>query len=189
MARQLRAAAVTGEKRTRKELMQEYFQVGIFTNTHGVRGEIKVFPTTDDPRRFRKLKEVIMRTAEGDITLEVASTRVQKQMILMRFRGIDNINDIEKYKGSGLFVHRKDAIPLGEDEYYIADLIGLSVKNEEGVLLGKITEVLKTGSNDVYVVTSADREWLFPAIPDCVRQVDLEAGVMTVHVMDGLEEL
>jgi len=169
--------------------MEEFFQVGIYTNTHGVKGEIKVFPTTDDLSRFKKLKEVIMRTREGDITMKVAGTRMQKQMVLMRFAGIDNINDIEKYKGSGLFVHRKDAIPLKENEYFIADLIGLAVKNDEGKLLGKLTEVLQTGSNDVYVVKNAEREWLFPAIPECVQSVDVEAGEMIVHIMDGLEEL
>ncbi len=169
--------------------MEEFFQVGIYTNTHGVRGEIKVFPTTDDISRFKKLKEVILRTKEGDITMKVAGTRLQKQMVLMRFAGIDNINDIEKYKGSGLFVHRKDAIPLKENEYFIADLIGLSVKGDDGREFGKLTEVLQTGSNDVYVVQGEGREWLFPAIPDCVQSVDLAAGEMTVHVMDGLEDL
>ncbi|MBQ6362245.1 MAG: ribosome maturation factor RimM [Lachnospiraceae bacterium] len=169
--------------------MEEFFQVGIFTNTHGVRGEIKVFPTTDDLSRFKRLKEVIMRTKEGDITMKIAGTRMQKQMVLMRFAGIDNINEIEKYKGSGLYVHRKDAIPLEKNEYFIADLIGLAVEGDDGRQFGKLTEVLQTGSNDVYVVKNAEREWLFPAIPDCVQSVDIEAGRMIVHVMDGLEEL
>ncbi len=169
--------------------MEKFFQVGIFTNTHGVRGEIKVFPTTDDISRFKKLKEVILRTKEGDITMKIAGTRMQKQMVLMRFAGIDNINDIEKYKGSGLFVHRKDAIPLKENEYFIADLIGLAVESDDGRQFGKLTEVLQTGSNDVYVVNDGKKEWLFPAIPDCVQRVDIEAGRMIVHVMDGLEEL
>jgi len=169
--------------------MEQFFQVGIYTNTHGVRGEIKVFPTTDDPKRFRKLKRVIMRTQQGDQTLEIEQVRFARQMVLLRFRGIDNINDIEKYKGSGLFIPREDAVPLKKDEYFIADLIGLGVKTDDGRELGTLEEVLQTGANDVYVVRGAEREWLLPAIADCVQSVDPEGGVMVVHLMPGLEDL
>ena len=169
--------------------MEKFFQVGIYTNTHGVRGEIKVFPTTDDPNRFRKLKKVIMRTEKGDRLMEVQSVRFSKQFVLMKFRGIDNINDIELYKGSGLYVPREDAIPLGKDEYFIADLIGITVYTDEGEELGRLTEVLQTGANDVYVVTGEGREYLLPAIADCVQEVDPEGERMVVHMMEGLLDL
>lgn len=169
--------------------MEEFFQVGIFTNTHGIRGEIKVFPTTDDPKRFRRLRQVILRTGEGDKLLEIGQVRFQKQMVLLKFRGIEDINAIEKYKGCGLFVPRSQAIPLGKDEYFIADLIGLSVFTDEGELLGPLTEVIQTGANDVYVVNSSEGELLLPAIADCVQSVDIGKGTMVVHMMEGLRDL
>ncbi|MCD8124902.1 MAG: ribosome maturation factor RimM [Lachnospiraceae bacterium] len=169
--------------------MEQFFQVGIYTNTHGVRGEIKVFPTTDDPRRFRRLKQVILRTPKQDMALEIESVRFSKQMVLLKFKGIDNINDIERYKGSGLFVPREQAVPLKKDEYYIADLIGITVFTDEGQELGTLSEVLQTGANDVYVVQTGERELLLPAIADCVQSVDVEAGRMVVHLMEGLLDL
>ena len=169
--------------------MEPYFQVGIYTNTHGIRGEIKVFPTTDDPKRFKRLKQVILRTPKEDRIMEIESVRFAKNMVLLKFKGIDNINDIERDKGSGLFIPREQAVPLGKDEYFIADLIGLTVVTDEGETLGTLSEVLQTGANDVYVVQTADGELLLPAIADCVQSVDPEGGQMTVHMMEGLREL
>lgn len=169
--------------------MEEFFQVGIYTNTHGIRGEIKVFPTTDDPKRFRKLKQVIMRTPKEEKLLDIEGVRFSKQMVILKFKGIDNINDIERDKGSGLFIPRSQAVPLKKDEYFIADLIGLEVSTDEGEVLGTLTEVLQTGANDVYVVRTGEKELLLPAIADCVQTVDIEGGRMVVHMMDGLAEL
>ena len=169
--------------------MEDFFQVGIYTNTHGIRGEIKVFPTTDDPKRFKKLKQVIMRTPKEDRIYTIEQVRFAKQMVLLKFKDVDNINDIERYKGSGLFVPRAEAVPLGKDEYFIADLIGITVSTEEGRVLGQLQEVLQTGANDVYVIRGEEREWLLPAIADCVQKVDVEAGTMTVRLMPGLEDL
>ncbi len=169
--------------------MEQFFQVGIYTNTHGVRGEVKVFPTTDDPERFRKLKHVILRTKQGDLDLKVASVRFAKQMVLMKFAGIDNINDIERYKGSGLYVPREEAIPLKEGEHYIADMIGIQVSSDEGEDLGTLTEVIQTGANDVYVVSRDGRELLIPAIRECILHVDVEQEKMMVHLLDGLRDL
>ena len=169
--------------------MEEFFQVGIYTNTHGIRGEIKVFPTTDDPRRFRKMKHVILRTEKGDRDLEIESVRFAKQLILMKFRGIDSINDIERFKGSGLYVPREEAIPLKKGEHYIADMIGLAVTTDEGEDLGTLTEVIRTGANDVYVAEKDGRELLIPAIRDCILEVDVEGGRMVVHLLEGLRDL
>lgn len=169
--------------------MEQFFQVGVYTNTHGVRGEIKVYPTTDDPKRFRKLKQVILRTPKQEMMLEIESVRFSKQMVLLKFKGIDNINDIERYKGSGLFVPREQAVPLKKDEYFIADLIGITVFTEDGAELGRLSEVLQTGANDVYVVQTGEWELLLPAIADCVQSVDVEAGRMVVHLMEGLLDL
>ncbi len=108
--------------------MEDYLQVGVIANTHGVRGEVKVFPTTDDPARFKKLKTVILDTGKERIGLEITQVKFFKNMVLLKFRDFDNINDIEPYKGKGLFVTREQAVACGEDEYFIADLIGVEVK-------------------------------------------------------------
>ena len=103
--------------------MEQFLQVGAITSTHGIRGEVKVFPTTDDPARFKKLKKVILDTGKRQIDMEIQSVRFFKQFVIVKFKGIDNINDVEQYKGSSLFVSRENAVSLEENEYYIADLI------------------------------------------------------------------
>ena len=161
--------------------------MGIISSTHGVRGEVKVFPTTDDVKRFRRLKEVILETGREERVLEIEGVKFFKQFAILKFRGIDSINDIEKYRGCGLFVTRENAVKLKENEYFIADLIGIAVEDETGAVLGKVEDVIETGANDVYQIRMADgRELLLPAIRQCVLSVDVEAGRMRVHVLDGL---
>lgn len=167
--------------------MENRFQVGIISSTHGVRGEVKVFPTTDDVRRFKKLKCVILDTGKEERVLEIEGVRFFKQFAILKFKGIDNINDIEKYRGQSLYVTRENAVRLKKDEYFIADLIGISVQDENGSVIGTLQDVIETGANDVYQIAMNDgRELLLPAIKQCVLEVDVEAGFMKVHVMDGL---
>ena len=170
--------------------MEDLLQVGVITTTHGVRGEVKVFPTTDDANRFKILKNVILDTGKEQLDLEIAQVKFFKNLVILKFKGIDNINDIEKYKGKSLYVTRENAVKLKKNEYFIADLIGLKAVSEDGTELGKITDVLQTGANDVYVVQQEDgQEVLIPAIRDCVLNVDLEAGIMTLHLLDGLLDI
>lgn len=167
--------------------MENYLQVGAITSTHGIRGEVKVFPTTDDPERFKKLKQVILDTGRERKELEIEGVKFFKQFVILKFKGIDNINDIEKYKGKNLFVSREHAVKLKKDEYFIADLIGMQVILEDGSLFGKLTDVLQTGANDVYCVeTDQHGEVLLPAIGECIKNVDVEKGEMTVHILQGL---
>lgn len=167
--------------------MIEELQVGVITQTHGIRGEVKVFPTTDDVNRFKKLKEVILETGKERLTLTVAGVKFFKQYVILKFREYDSINDIEKYKGARLLVPREKAVKLQKDEYFVADLIGMQVATEDGEPFGRLKNVLETGANDVYVVETAEgKEVLLPAIKECVLQVDMEKGVITVHIMDGL---
>lgn len=169
--------------------MEDRFQVGVITTTHGVRGEVKVFPTTDDVKRFKRLKKVILDTGKEEKILEVEGARFMKNLVLLKFKGYDSINDIEKYKGCSLYVTREDAVRLRKDEYFVADLIGMEVFLEDGSAFGKLTDVMTTGANDVYVITIADRrEILVPAIKDCILSVDLEAGRMEIHLLPGLME-
>ena len=133
--------------------MEELFRVGVISNTHGIRGEVKVYPTTDNVRRFDDLKEVILDTGKEQLNLHVTSVKYFKNMVILKFKEFDNINDIIPYKGMDLLVTRENAIPLEEGEYYIADIIGSKVITDEDKILGTLTDVLQTGANDVYVVT------------------------------------
>lgn len=166
--------------------MEDLFRVGVIANTHGIRGEVKVFPTTEDPKRFEWLKEVILDTGKEKLPLEITNVRFFKNLVIVKFKGIDNINDIEKYKGKDLYVTRENAIPLEEDEYYIADIIGADVFTEDGEKFGVLTDVLETGANLVFVVEHEAKEVLLPAIPDCVKEVDTEKRKVTVHILPGL---
>ena len=170
--------------------MEDLLQVGIITSTHGVRGEVKVYPTTDDPRRFRRLKEVVLDTGREKLNLEIEGVKFFKQFVILKFKGLDNINDIEKYCQKSLYVTRKNAVRLQRDEYFIADLIGLKVQDEDGTELGMVKDVIETGANDVYEVEMADgRSLLLPAIKQCILNVDVENGMMQVHVLEGLLDL
>ncbi len=178
--------------------MEDLLQVGAIATTHGVRGEVKVFPMTDDVNRFKKLKKVLLDTGKDYLELEISQVKFFKNMVILKFQGIDNINDVEKYKGKALFVTREHAVKCEKDEYFIADLIGIEVRTEEGKLLGELAEVLQTGANDVYVVKISgespyldrvpgkEKELLLPAIRECVLGVDMQERNMKVHLMAGL---
>lgn len=163
--------------------MESLLQVGVVTSTHGLKGEVKVYPTTDDPTRFKSLKKVLLQGEETRIT----GVKFFKQFVILKFEGIDEIDTAQKLKGQGLFVTREDAVPLEQNEYFIADLIGLTVITEDGSVLGTVSDVLTTGANDVYVVkTDSGREVLLPAIRECILEISVEEGRMRVHLMPGL---
>lgn len=164
-------------------------QIGTITSTHGIRGEVKVFPMTDDNKRFKKLKECFIEYRNEWIPVVCKSVKFFKNMVILGFEGIDNINDVEKYRQCKLYVDRQHAVALEKDEYFIADLIGLSVYTQEDNCLGVLTEVIPTGANDVYVVVDTDKkERLIPAIKDCILAIDLENKKMTVKLLKGMEE-
>lgn len=185
--------------------MEDYFKVGIITATHGLGGEVKVYPTTDDVRRFGRLKEVIylkgssavLSGQRADIperspdascpVLKIESVKYLKQLAVLKFQGIDSLEDAQKYCKGLLFVTRDKAVRLKKDEYFVADLIGLAVRDEDGTEIGSLKDVLETGANDVYVISLKDgREFLLPAIKQCVLEVDVEAGFIRIHILEGL---
>lgn len=167
----------------------EYLRVGVISNTHGIRGEVKVFPTTDDVKRFQSLKKVTLDTGREYLELEIQGVRFFKQMAILKFKGIDTINEIEKYKGKDLLVQRKDAVPLKENEYFIYDIIGAAVFLEDGTAFGKIKEVLATGANDVYVITRENgQEVLVPVIKECVLDINTIKKEVRIRLMKGLIE-
>lgn len=176
--------------------MEEFFKVGIITSTHGLKGEVKVYPTTDDVRRFKRLKKVTLSVERGisagkpqgtDLVLEIEGVKFFKQFAILKFKGIDSIEDAQQYRKASLLVPRSEAVRLGKDEYFVADLIGLTVRNEDGAEIGILKDVMETGANDVYVIALSDgRELLLPAIRQCVLEVDVEAGFVRVHILEGL---
>ena len=170
--------------------MTDRLKVGVVTSVHGIKGEVKVFPTTDDSRRFKKLKQVYLDTGKELLSLEIEGVKFFKQMVILKFKGYENPNDVMKFRQKELWIDRKDAVRLSKDEYFIADLIDMEVCDEEGKLIGTLKDVISTGANDVYAVeTPEGKEVLFPAIKQCVLDVDTEARKMTVHVMEGLLDL
>lgn len=168
--------------------MEQYFEIGKITGTHGIRGTMRVFPTTEDPSRFERLKEIIVEIRGKQETFHIQKVAFHKQFVLLTVKEITDINVAELYKNGRILIPDAMAIPLGEDEYYNRDLYGLKVVTEEGEELGELTEIFPTGSNDVYVVKKdgKGKELLLPAIKDCIKNVDLENGVMTVKLLEGL---
>lgn len=180
---ELRAVVVN----RRMENMEQFLRVGVISSTHGIRGEVKVYPTTDDPERFLDLDEVILDTGREHKILEIEGVKFFKNQVILKFKGYDNINDIEKYLKKDLLVDREHAVELGENENFIADLIDMEVVTDEGKVLGTLTDVIETGANDVYAVkTPEEKEILLPAIRDCILDVNVDEKRMTVHVMEGL---
>ena len=166
--------------------MEDLLKVGVITTTHGVRGEVKVFPTTD-PERFLDLEYVILDAGREMKKLEIRNVKFFKNLVILKFDGIDNINDIEKYKGKSLLVDREHAVKLKKDEYFIADMIGMDVFTEEGELFGALKDVMETGANDVYIIEMTDgKEVLVPAIKQCILDVDIENRKMVIHLLEGL---
>lgn len=169
--------------------MEDLLKVGIISSTHGIKGEVKVFPTTDDPQRFKKLDRVLLDSGKEKRELKIQSVKFFKQFVIVKFAEINDINDVEQYKGSSLWVTRKQAVTLDKDEYFIADLIGISVTAPKEQLKGRLKDVIETGANDVYVIELSDgRELLLPAIKECVLSVDIEKGEMQIRLLDGLLE-
>lgn len=170
--------------------MEELLRVGVITTTHGVRGEVKVFPTTDDPERFEDLDRIILDTGREKKELRIEGVKYFKQLVILKFKGLNNVNDVERFRQAQLYVRREDAVPCEEDENYIADLIDMEVYSDKGEKLGILEDVYETGANDVYIVRmESGKELMLPAIKDCILDVNVEENRMTVHVLDGLMDL
>lgn len=185
--------------------MDQLLRIGVVTSTHGLKGEVKIYPTTDDPQRFKKLKETILGEREKDhfsgtgspnytipvgTKLHPESVRFFKQFVIVKFREYSGIEQVEPLKGRELWVDRDNAVKLAPGEHFIADLIGLSVITEEGEELGTLTDVLQTGANDVYEVQmTSGKELLIPVIDECILEINEQEGFVRVHLLDGLLDL
>ncbi|MGI6042249.1 MAG: ribosome maturation factor RimM [Candidatus Alectryocaccobium sp.] len=167
--------------------MEQYLRVGVITTTHGLRGEVKVFPTTDSKERFLEIDEVVLRTSREETVLHIEKVRFFKQLVIVKFKEYNRIEDVENLKQAELYVSRDNAAPLEEGEYYIGDLIGMKVFTDDGEEFGEILDVMETGANDVYVIdTQKYGEVLIPAIKQCILEVDIQSERMTIHLLPGL---
>jgi 16S rRNA processing protein RimM len=167
--------------------MEDLLRIGVVTTTHGIHGEVKVYPTTDDVKRYKKCDEVILVTKEGNLTLHVEHTKFFKNLVIVKFKEFDNINQVEGFRKCDLMVTRENAVPLAEGEYFLCDVIGCRVEDERGNEIGTVTDTIETRANSVFVIQTVDgKEVLFPNIPDCIREVDVSAGVVVARVMKGL---
>ena len=164
-----------------------YFEIGKVVGTHGIKGTFKVYPTTEDPSRFELLKEVIFDFRENKEVFKIKNVAYHKNIVLLTVKEIDDINVALKYKDAKILIPDELALPLEEDEYYIRDLYDMEVYTEEGEYLGIISNIMETGSNDVYVITKeGTKDLLIPAIKDCIIKVDVAENKMTVKLMEGL---
>lgn len=167
--------------------MDDMLRVGVISSTHGIAGEVKVFPTTDDVNRFKKLKTVVVDLGREKLELNIASVKFFKNMVILKFKEFSNINDIGHLIKKDILIKREQAVPLDENENFICDLIGMKVVTDEDVELGKLTDVIQTGANDVYVVSMCDgKEVLIPAIRPCILEVNVSEKLMKVHLLEGL---
>ena len=167
--------------------MEDLLQVGIITGTHGLKGEVKVFPTTNDKERFLDLEDVLLDTGKELLELKVEYCKFFKKFVFVKFEGLDDINEVEQYKRCPLLVTRENAVELEEDEYFVADLLGMTIVDDSGVTIGKLENVIETGANDVYEVLTEDGgRILLPAIKECILDVDMDEGIILVHLMKGL---
>lgn len=168
----------------------DLLEVGKIVNTHGLRGEVKIVPWTDCPEVFEELEYVTARLRGGDKKLFISGIKYQKNNIIVKFSGIDRIEDAEPMKNSVLLAERDMLGELPEGTYYIADLIGMEVCDEEGHIIGTVADVFSTGANDVYdVKRDGMKNLLLPVIDEVVKNVDTDKRKITVHIMEGLDEL
>ncbi|MCD8215536.1 MAG: ribosome maturation factor RimM [Clostridiales bacterium] len=164
----------------------DYFSVGKIVNTHGIKGEVKVYPYVDDLNEILGLERVFVEK-KGEIEeKKVLGARLHKGMALLSLEGVKNMTEAEALKGCVLKITRDMAEPCGEDEYFVKDLYGMEVVTEKGESLGELYDILFTGANDVYVVKTEGKDILIPAVKQCILKVDLSEGKMTVRLLEGL---
>lgn len=167
--------------------MQEFLEIGQIVNTFGIKGMVKVKPFTDDITRFDRLKNVYVEIHKSKNQYEIQEVKYHKDMVLIKFKGIDKIEDAEALRNAYLKVDRKDEPELEEGTYYIVDLLGLDVYSDEGNLLGKVDDIYNTGSSDIYVVKNElGKQILLPGIPEVIKDVNLDEGIIVVHIIKGL---
>lgn len=166
--------------------MKEYIQIGKIVNTQGIKGEVKVLPLTDDITRFEDLDMIYIEDQEREF--EIERVWYKKNFVVLKFKGINNINDVLEYKNKVILIPEEDAIKLEEDTFFIHQIIGLVMYTDKGEKLGIVKDVLQLKSNDVYVVKNEKKEHLIPATKEVVKEIDLEGNKIIIEPLEGMIE-
>ncbi len=165
-------------------MKKEYLEAGKIVNIHGIRGEVKIMPYCDSPELLCEFDRLFLGKSLKEIYIQ--RSRVQKNMVICKIEGIDSPEQAEKLRNQMLYMHRDD-LELDENTYFIQDLIGITVKDADtGEIYGTIDDVLQTGANDVYSIKNGNKNYLVPAIADVVVDTDIDSGIMTIRVPEGL---
>lgn len=168
-------------------MSQEFIVIGKVVSTQGNKGEVNVLPLTDSINRFKKLDTVFLGNNHGKTIIDIEKIRIRKDMVILKVKDIENIEEAKTIVGSFLEVERKNAVKLSKDTYFIFEIIGLEVYDENNLFLGKVENVISTGSNDVYIVKGKNKQELFiPAIREVVKDINLEKKRITIKIVDGL---
>ena len=168
-------------------MKQEYFEIGQIVNTFGIKGFVKINPFTDDLERFEELKSVFVVKNKELIEMQIEEVKYHKHLVLVKFKGIEDINMAEKYKGCYIKIKRENARKLPEGTYFIADLIGIKVYDEDGNLLGKVDDIYNNKSTDIYVIKDdLGKQILLPSTKEVIKQIDVDEEKMVVHLINGL---
>ena len=167
--------------------MEKYLEIGQIVNTFGIKGQVKIVPFTDDITRFDELKEIYVEKKNELKLFQIEQVNYKKNMVILKLKGIETVEEAEKLRNCYLKIDRKDAKKLPKDTYFIVDLLGLDVYTDEGKLLGKVDDIYNAGSRDIYVVKDElGKQILLPAIKDVLKEVDLENQKIIVHLIKGL---
>ncbi|CCZ18493.1 MAG: ribosome maturation factor RimM [Clostridium sp.] len=167
--------------------MEKYLEIGQIVNTFGIKGQVKIVPFTDDITRFDELKEIYVEKKNELKLFQIEQVNYKKNMVILKLKGIETVEEAEKLRNCYLKIDRKDAKKLPKDTYFIVDLLGLDVYTDEGKLLGKVDDIYNAGSSDIYVVKDElGKQILLPAIKDVLKEVDLENQKIIVHLIKGL---
>ena len=167
--------------------MNSYLELGQIVNVKGLKGEVKVNPFTENIERFEELKTVLIKFKNENKEFEIEKVGYHKNQVILKFKGINTVEEAEKLRNSYILIDRNDLEPLEEGVYYITDLLGLEVYTEDGTLLGKVDDIYNTGTNDIYVVKDdLGKQKLLPGIPEVLKNVDLEHGKIIVNLIEGL---
>ena len=168
-------------------MSDEFIIIGKVVSTQGNKGEVNVLPLTDSINRFKKLSTVFLGNNHGKTIIDIEKIRIQKDMVILKIKDIENIKEAKTVVGSFIEVERKNAVKLPKDNYFIFEIIGLEVYDENNLFLGRIENVISTGSNDVYIVKGKNKKELFiPAIREVVKDINLEKKRITINIVDGL---
>lgn len=167
--------------------MEKYLEIGQIVNTFGIKGQVKIVPFTDDITRYDELKEIYVEKKNELKLFQIEQVNYKKNMVILKLKGIETVEEAEKLRNSYLKIDRKDAKKLPKDTYFIVDLLGLDVYTDEGKLLGKVDDIYNAGSSDIYVIKDElGKQILLPAIKDVLKEVDLENQKIIVHLIKGL---